>query len=107
MTPYLHEIQRLQSELDRANENIDEKLDRLEDAGFGVVGLIQQLEDERAKNAGLKEDIARFGRREDRRLRQMKRIRCTRCHSKVDPTGLSRSGGDERYVSVCGIAVRD
>ena len=47
VAPLVHELARLQQELDRANASIDEKLDRLEDAGFGAVDLTKQLEDAR------------------------------------------------------------
>ncbi|KAI0057426.1 hypothetical protein BV25DRAFT_1892643 [Artomyces pyxidatus] len=95
-TPYLAEIQRLQQELDRANDSIDEKLDRLENAGFGVVELRQQLDDERARNINLEEDLARLERREERRLRRLEKARCMKCRSKVDLRGLNRAAeGDE------------
>jgi chromosome segregation ATPase len=96
-TQYLAEIARLQKELARANDDIDEKLDRLEDAGLGAVGLSQQLEDERAHNMTLEEELAQLGRREERRLRRLERARCLKCRSKVDLRGLNRAAeGDER-----------
>ncbi|KAI0318748.1 hypothetical protein OF83DRAFT_909610 [Amylostereum chailletii] len=101
MSPYYSEIQRLQKELDRANENIDDKLDRLEDAGFGVVDLTQQLEDERARNTALEDDIARLHRREERRARRLEKARCTKCRSKVDLSGLNRAAdGDESSFEI-------
>jgi hypothetical protein len=94
---YITEIQRLETELGRANESIDEKIDRLEHAGFGNVELEMRLNDERAKTAALEEDIARLDRREERRLRRLAKAKCPHCRHHVDLRGLNRVGdGDER-----------
>ncbi|KAI0288447.1 hypothetical protein BC826DRAFT_1093036 [Russula brevipes] len=96
VAPYIAEIQRLERELGRANESIDEKLDRLENAGFGNVELEVYLNDERARTAALEEDIARLDRREERRLRRLAKAKCPRCRQTVDLRGLNRLGdGDE------------
>ncbi|KAF7308394.1 PACT-coil-coil domain-containing protein [Mycena chlorophos] len=81
--PLIAEIQRLQQELDRANESIDDKLDKLEDNGVGVVGLTKRLADAKAKIAFLEDEIARLSRREDRRTRRLERARCHKCLVKV------------------------
>jgi DNA repair exonuclease SbcCD ATPase subunit len=97
VAPYITEIQRLERELGRANESIDEKLDRLENAGFGNVELETRLNDERAKIAALEEDIARLDRREERRLRRLAKAKCPHCRQNVDLRSLNRAGdGDER-----------
>lgn len=97
VAPYIEEIQRLEKELGRANESIDEKLDRLENAGFGNVDLEMRLNDERAKTAALEEDIARLDRREERRLHRLAKAKCPRCRQNVDLRSLNRLGdGDER-----------
>lgn len=97
VSPLVAEISRLQRELDLANESIDDKLDKLEDAGLGVVGLTQKLEDARAKIVALEDEISRLTRREDRRLRRLERVRCQKCHVKVDLYGLTQiSDADER-----------
>ncbi|EIN03865.1 hypothetical protein PUNSTDRAFT_77359 [Punctularia strigosozonata HHB-11173 SS5] len=99
--PLLAEIARLQAELGRANESIDDKLDKLDDAGQGVVGLTRKLEDARAKIIALEEEIARLSRREDRRMKRLERARCTKCRSKVDLSGLGRAAvGDESSLDV-------
>ncbi|KAJ6514991.1 hypothetical protein C8R47DRAFT_1190230 [Mycena vitilis] len=95
VSPLLAEINRLQQELDRANESIDDKLDKLEDAGLGVVGLTKRLEDARAKIVGLEEEIARLTRREQRRLHRLERARCQKCLTKVDLRGAIRADVDE------------
>ncbi|KAJ7043757.1 hypothetical protein C8F04DRAFT_1366949, partial [Mycena alexandri] len=84
VSPLLAEINRLQRELDRANESIDDKLDKLEDAGLGVVGLTKRLEDARAKIVALEEEIARLSRKEQRRVHRLDRARCHKCLTKVD-----------------------
>lgn len=78
------EIARLQRELDRANESIDDKIDKLEDAGLGVVELTQKLEDARARITTLQNEIARLSRRDDRRTRRLERVRCRKCLTKID-----------------------
>lgn len=99
VTPLVSEINRLQRELDRANESIDDKLDKLEDAGMGVVGLTKKLEDARAKIVALEDEIARLSRREERRARRLSRVRCQKCLVKVDLRHLLQ--GDERCVFSC------
>jgi len=99
VTPLISEIHRLQRELDRANDSIDDKLDKLEDAGMGVVGLTKKLEDARAKIVTLEDEITRLSRNEDRRTRRLTRIRCQKCHVKVDVKSLTQA--DERSVQAC------
>jgi chromosome segregation ATPase len=101
VAPLLAEINRLQRELDRANESVDDKLDRLEDAGHGVIGLTRQLSDARAKIVVLEEQLARLGRRETRRLKRLERARCGKCRTKMDLRHLERAAvGDERQVLI-------
>lgn len=84
-------------ELGRANDSIDEKLDRLEHAGFGNVELEMRLNDERAKTVALEGDIERLDRREERRLRRLAKAKCPRCRQIVDMRSLNRVGdADER-----------
>src|ERR1700760_4293694 len=82
VSPLVAEISRLQRELDRANESIDDKLDKLQDAGLGVVGLTKKLEDARRNIAALEDQISALSRREDRLINRMGRIRCHKCHIK-------------------------
>ncbi|KAG6908885.1 hypothetical protein DXG01_002863 [Tephrocybe rancida] len=90
VSPLLSEINRLQKELDRANDSIDDKLDKLEDAGLGVVGLTKKLEDARAKITTLEDEIARLSRREERRVRRLERARCQKCRIKIDFSKLNQ-----------------
>ena len=97
ISPLVVELARLQQELDRANASIDEKLDRLEDAGVGVVDLTKQLEDARNEIVGLEDELARLSRREERRIRRLQRLKCQKCRTKIDMRGLdSTSEADER-----------
>ncbi|KAF9479579.1 hypothetical protein BDN70DRAFT_878644 [Pholiota conissans] len=91
VTPLISEINRLQRELDLANESIDDKLDKLEDAGLGVVGLTKKLEDARAKISSLEDEIARLTRKEERRLSRLSRARCQKCNIKLDLRSLMSS----------------
>ncbi|KAJ6498301.1 hypothetical protein DFH09DRAFT_334683 [Mycena vulgaris] len=95
VSPLLAEITRLQRELDRANESIDDKLDKLEDAGLGVVGLTKRLEDARARIVALEEEIARLSRKEERRVHRLERARCQKCLTKVDLRSAIRAEADE------------
>ncbi|KAJ7781957.1 hypothetical protein DFH07DRAFT_1017858, partial [Mycena maculata] len=95
VSPLLAEINRLQRELDRANESIDDKLDKLEDAGLGVVGLTKRLEDARARIVALEEEIARLSRKDQRRVHRLQRARCQKCLTKVDLRSAIRAEGDE------------
>ncbi|GLB41649.1 putative pericentrin-AKAP-450 domain of centrosomal targeting protein [Lyophyllum shimeji] len=90
VSPLVAEISRLQKQLDRANDSIDDKLDKLEDAGLGVVGLTKKLEDARAKISALEDEIARLSRREERRIRCLRRTRCQKCHIKIDFSKLAQ-----------------
>ncbi|KAI1790299.1 hypothetical protein LXA43DRAFT_1149321, partial [Ganoderma leucocontextum] len=92
VAPLVVELARLHQELDRANASIDDKLDRLEDAGIGVVDLTKQLEDARAEVVGLEDELARMSRREDRRIRRLQRVRCQKCRTKIDMRGLDSTG---------------
>ncbi|KAH6915818.1 hypothetical protein BKA70DRAFT_1093050 [Coprinopsis sp. MPI-PUGE-AT-0042] len=94
MAPLIAEIQRLQHELDEANESIDDKLDKLEDAGLGVVGLTKKLEDARARISQLEDELARNARKEERAVRRLARARCKECNVKLDLHGLT---GDESH----------
>ncbi|KAF9006188.1 hypothetical protein BDQ17DRAFT_1389747 [Cyathus striatus] len=97
-SPLVAEIHRLQRELDRANESIDDKLDKLEDAGLGVVGLTQKLDEARSKIVSLEEEIARLTRKEERRLRYLERARCQKCNIKVG-THLLQSENSSFQIS--------
>ena len=69
VAPLFAELARLHQELDRANASIDDKLDRLEDAGMGVVDLTKQLEDARTMSLARTADDEEMNRamREERR----------------------------------------
>ncbi|KAF9466148.1 hypothetical protein BDZ94DRAFT_1341734 [Collybia nuda] len=99
VSPLIAEINRLQRELDLANDSIDDKLDKLEDAGLGVVGLTQKLEDARAKISALEDEIARLSRKEERRLHRLERARCKKCHTKVDFAALAQADESSLEIS--------
>jgi chromosome segregation ATPase len=105
ISPLITEITRLQRELDRANESIDDKLDKLEDAGLGVVGLTKKLEDARSKISALEDEIARLSRREDRRTRRLQRARCQKCHTKVNFSEPCHP--DKRYTRLIHLSFSD
>ncbi|KAF7430968.1 hypothetical protein PC9H_006683 [Pleurotus ostreatus] len=84
VSPFVSEISRLQKELDLANQSIDDKLDKLEDVGFDVVGLTKKLEDARSRITSLEDEIARLLRREERRDHRLERLRCKKCLLKVN-----------------------
>ncbi|KAF8630539.1 hypothetical protein AX15_002860 [Amanita polypyramis BW_CC] len=98
VSPLVAEINRLQRELDHANESIDDKLDKLQDAGLGVIGLTKKLEDARAQITTLEDEISRLSRREDRLIHRMERIRCHKCRVKVDVRAASLA--DESSIEI-------
>ncbi|EPQ56284.1 hypothetical protein GLOTRDRAFT_115600 [Gloeophyllum trabeum ATCC 11539] len=101
VAPLLAEISRLQDELDRANESIDEKIEKLEDAGLGVVELTKRLDDARNRIINLEDEIGRLSRRDERRLRRLQRVRCTKCHHKLDLRSLNRAAeGNDSSVDI-------
>lgn len=92
------EIARLQTELDHANESIDQKLDELQEAGLDAVELTKNLEDARSNIVTLENENARLQRREERRLRRLEKLRCQSCFVRIDPSRLHRVyEADERY----------
>ncbi|KAI0339572.1 hypothetical protein BDW22DRAFT_1399775 [Trametopsis cervina] len=108
-SPLIAEIERLQQELEQANESIDDKLDRLEDAGLGVVSLTNQLEDARSKIISLEENVARLQRREERRIQRLEKLRCQKCRVKVDVRALQvRASGDESsFIDPADLSMED
>ncbi|KAL1747869.1 hypothetical protein HDZ31DRAFT_72004 [Schizophyllum fasciatum] len=87
--PLVAEIERLQKELDRANDSIDDKLDKLEDAGLGVVGLTKKLEEARGRIRTLEAELGRLSRQEERRVKRLQRLRCQKCKVKVDVSSIN------------------
>ena len=94
-SPFFSEIARLRQELERANISIDEKLEQIEEAGMDVISLTRKVGDGRAMIATLEDEIARLSRKDDRRTRRLQKIRCGKCHTKVDTRNID---ADERYV---------
>ncbi|KAF9269220.1 hypothetical protein L218DRAFT_1072847 [Marasmius fiardii PR-910] len=90
VAPLVAELSRLQRQLDRANESIDDKLDKLEDAGLGVVELTEKLENARSRIRDLEDELSRLKRTEERRIQSLQRARCKKCMTKVDLGSLSR-----------------
>jgi predicted nucleic acid-binding Zn-ribbon protein len=87
------EIRRLQAELDQANQSVDDKLDRLEESGNGVIGLAKKLEDARATITALEEESARLRMKDERRTRRLQQTKCGKCRTKID---LRRLDADQR-----------
>lgn len=97
VSPFVSEISRLQKELDLANQSIDDKLDKLEDVGFDVVGLTKKLEDARSRITSLEDEIARLLRREERRDHRLERLRCKKCLLKVNFETI-QAADESRYA---------
>lgn len=98
VSPLLGKIEQLQRDLDRANASIDDKLDRLEDAGLGVVELTKKLEDARQRIRELEEEVARMKRKEARSAQKLANIRCGDCDAKIDFSSNSILVGDQRFM---------
>jgi chromosome segregation ATPase len=83
VSPLVNEIVRLQKELDKANESIDQKIDRLGTEGMEAVSLTQQLEDARAHIAALEQLNERHQRSAERRNKVLGTLRCNKCSTKL------------------------
>lgn len=95
----LAQIQVLQEELHNANNSIDEKVNKLEDAGMGIVGLTEKLEDARARTTALEDEVGRLVRREERRTRRLERVKCLECGVRIDIiTLIGSDSGEKRCV---------
>lgn len=98
-SPFFSEVARLRQELERANQSIDEKLERIEEAGMDVVSLTRQVEDGRARIAALEDEADRLLRKDDRRTRRLQKMRCGKCRTKIDARSID---ADERYMRING-----
>ena len=97
-SPYARQIAVLERELAHANESVDDKIDKLEEVGHGVVMLNTKLGDALAHVGVLENEVARLERREERRTKRMKKVKCLRCGGGLDLSAVFRIGdGDQRY----------
>ncbi|KAF8586444.1 hypothetical protein K439DRAFT_1631700 [Ramaria rubella] len=87
-SPLVAQIEYLQQELHLANDSIDEKVNRLEEAGMGIVGLTEKLEDAQARIPALEEEVRRLERKGERRVRRLARARCLKCRGRVNLSKL-------------------
>ncbi|GJJ11416.1 hypothetical protein Clacol_005649 [Clathrus columnatus] len=86
--PLLAQIQTLQEELHVANDNIDQKVNKLEEAGMGIISLTEKLEDARTRTTTLEDEVGRLVRRDERRTRRLERANCKECGVKIDVAGI-------------------
>ena len=89
----------LERELAHANESVDDKIDKLEEVGHGVVVLNTKLGDALTQVGVLENEVARLERKEERRTKRMKKVKCLKCGGGLDLSAVFRVGdGDQRYV---------
>lgn len=97
-SPLVAKIKHLEQELHLANDSIDEKVNMLEEAGMGIVGLTEKLEDARTRTVTFEAEVRRLVRREERQLRRLERVRCLKCGGRVDLNKVITISGEEpRY----------
>jgi hypothetical protein len=85
---YIRQISLLERELAHANESVDDKIDKLDEYGRGVIGLTDKLADAESRLAFLDGEVKRLERREERRARRLKKgISCGGCGGIVRITG--------------------
>lgn len=98
---YLKQISLLERELAHANENVDDKIDKLEEYGRGVVSLTDKLADAETRINFLDSEVKRLERREERRAYKVRKgTTCGGCGGSVElitVLGL----GDQTYDSQC------
>ncbi|KIJ55564.1 hypothetical protein M422DRAFT_151101 [Sphaerobolus stellatus SS14] len=99
-SPLVSRIEKLKYELNLANDSIDDKVNQLEEAGIGIVGLTERLEDARARTVTLEEEVSRLVRRDERRIRRLERIRCLECGVKIDVSRVVGGGADQSSLEV-------
>ena len=68
----------------------------LEEAGMGIVGLTEKLEDARTRTVTMELEVTRLVHREERRLRRLSRAKCLKCGGRVDLTKLLAVNGEEQ-----------
>jgi len=87
--------------LAHANESVDDKIDKLEEVGNGVVALNTKLGDARTRVGVLEHEVARLERREERRMKRMKKVKCLKCGGGLDLSAVFRVGdADQRYGEI-------
>lgn len=96
-SPYLRQIASLERELAHANENIDDKIDLLDEYGRGVTGLTEKLASAEGRIGYLSGEVKRLERREERRTKRLpKQLNCGTCGGSVDVTVIL-AAADQRY----------
>jgi chromosome segregation ATPase len=73
-----------------ANESIDQKLDKLEEAGTEAISLTKNLYLAKEKITSLERELARLGRREERLIKRLQRCRCAKCHMRFDASAVAQ-----------------
>lgn len=88
----------LERELAHANESVDDKIDKLEEYGHGVVSLTDKLADAEARISFLDGEVKRLERREERRAKRVKKgVSCGGCGAHVHLGGVL-AAEDQRLV---------
>lgn len=81
------QIEELQAQLNNANDEIDDKLEKLDAAGYGTLSLTRQLDAARIKIAELEAEVDRLlGDRGLLRMikRRLSKMDCPECHARFD-----------------------
>ncbi|KAF8527286.1 hypothetical protein JB92DRAFT_2698552 [Gautieria morchelliformis] len=104
-SPLVAQIEQLQQELHLANDSIDEKVNMLEEAGMGIVGLTEKFEDARTQIIVLEAEVTRLVRREERQVRRLGRARCLKCGGHVDLGKLTSISSEEQSSEASSISM--
>ncbi|KAG8810809.1 hypothetical protein FRC17_002751, partial [Serendipita sp. 399] len=103
-SPYLRQISILERELAHANESVDDKIDKLEEYGRGVVSLTDKLAGAESRIEFLQGEVKRLERRENRRARRAARgVACHNCGDTVELQSVLGLG-DQSSVDATGVA---
>ncbi|KIM34091.1 hypothetical protein M408DRAFT_325604 [Serendipita vermifera MAFF 305830] len=104
---YLHQISLLERELAHANENVDDKIDKLEEYGRGVVGLTDKLADAETRITFLDDEVKRLERREERRVRKARKgVTCGGCGGTVELMTVFGMG-DQTSLDISHVTISD
>lgn len=95
-SPYVRQIAALERELAHANESVDDKIDKLEEVGHGVVVLNTKLGDALTRVGVLENEVGRLERKEERRTKRMKKVKCLKCGGGLDLSAVFRIGDEDQ-----------
>jgi hypothetical protein len=91
---YLARFSELRAELALADDQYDQAMDDLGNAGFTNVKLMELLADSREKVRDLEKEVADIQHSEERVHKRLQRCKCTKCGRRFDASAFIALGSD-------------